>query len=193
MTSKFDAFFDEDRIPSGLSRRGFLKRLGGGVTIAITIGGYSTIQGCAESDAGEKQDFNAYLKIKEDGRVDCMVGKIGPSPASVHDSSCISLEPSVDKDSRLYCSVSIYCLFDLIHGRYNPVSGNKSPSIDCIREWTGVYTWSISSSVGEAGFHHCARINEHIIRPESAVASPSPCVTGDQMLFGQIQFNSIFF
>ncbi len=68
--------FDLKRIPSGLSRRNFLKRLGGGVTIAITVGGYATIQGCTTSDASDKENFNAYLRIKEDGRVDCLVGKI---------------------------------------------------------------------------------------------------------------------
>jgi len=68
--------FDESRIPSGLTRRSFLKRFGGGITIAITVGGYTTLQGCVDSDAKENQNFNAYLRIKEDGRVDCLVGKI---------------------------------------------------------------------------------------------------------------------
>ena len=71
-----DIQIDESRIPSGLSRRSFLKRLGGGVTIAITVGGYTALQGCADTDAKEGDDFNAYLRIKEDGRVDCLVGKI---------------------------------------------------------------------------------------------------------------------
>jgi nicotinate dehydrogenase subunit B len=68
--------FDEKRIPSGLSRRSFLKRLGGGVTVAMTIGGYATLQSCAGTGEEEQGEFNAYLRIKEDGRVDCLTGKI---------------------------------------------------------------------------------------------------------------------
>ena len=64
--------FNENKIPSGLKRRSFLKRLGGGITIAFTVGGYSAFTGCTTKDA----DYNAYLRIKEDGRVDCLVGKI---------------------------------------------------------------------------------------------------------------------
>ena len=72
---KKDQFlFDNDRIPSGLNRRSFLKRFGGGVTIALTIGGYSIIEGCTPSNPEES--YNAYIRIKEDGRVDCLVGKI---------------------------------------------------------------------------------------------------------------------
>ena len=63
--------FDEDKIPSGLNRRSFLKRLGGGVTIAMTIGGYSVLE--ASTAEGE---YNVYLHIKEDGRVNCLTGKI---------------------------------------------------------------------------------------------------------------------
>ncbi len=71
-----DISFDSKRIPEGVSRRSFLKRLGGGITIALSVGGYAAIGGCTSSDAKEKDNFNAYLRIKEDGRVDCLVGKI---------------------------------------------------------------------------------------------------------------------
>jgi nicotinate dehydrogenase subunit B len=64
---------DSKRIPSGLNRRSFLKRLGGGVIIALSIGDYAAI---AASGVTKEDDFNAYLRIKEDGRVDCLVGKI---------------------------------------------------------------------------------------------------------------------
>lgn len=66
---------DENKIPSGLSRRSFLKRLGGGISIAVTVGGYTALQGCT-ADAKLGEEYNAYLRIKEDGRVDCLVGKI---------------------------------------------------------------------------------------------------------------------
>ena len=65
---------DESKIPSGLSRRSFLKRLGGGITIAVTVGGYATLNGCSDANLGD--EYNAYLRIKDDGRVDCLVGKI---------------------------------------------------------------------------------------------------------------------
>ena len=71
-----ELLFDSKRIPSGLSRRNFLKRIGGGVTIAFTVGAYAAIEGCTTSDANGSESFNAYLTIKEDGRVDCLVGKI---------------------------------------------------------------------------------------------------------------------
>src|SRR5210317_831375 len=67
---------DENKIPSGLSRRSFLKRLGGGITVAVTVGGYATLNGCSDGDAKLGDEYNAYLRIKEDGRVDCLVGKI---------------------------------------------------------------------------------------------------------------------
>jgi len=70
-----DIIIDESRIPSGLSRRSFLKRLGGGVTIAVTVGGYSALQGCTSAEEANGA-FNAFIRIKENGRVDCLVGKI---------------------------------------------------------------------------------------------------------------------
>lgn len=76
MKTTEEIMINSKRIPSGLSRRNFLKRLGGGVTVAFTIGGYAAIQGCTTSETGESELYNAYLRIKEDGRVDCLVGKI---------------------------------------------------------------------------------------------------------------------
>lgn len=64
---------DSKRIPNGLDRRNFLKRLGGGVIIALSIGDYAEL---AASGVAKEDNFNAYLRIKEDGRVDCLVGKI---------------------------------------------------------------------------------------------------------------------
>jgi len=67
---------DIKRIPSGLNRRDFLKRMGGGITIALTTGSLGTVQSFANSEANDGPDFNAYLRVKDDGRIDCMVGKI---------------------------------------------------------------------------------------------------------------------
>jgi nicotinate dehydrogenase subunit B len=78
MKNRKDNIFllDEEKIPKGLDRRSFLKRLGGGVTIAMTLGGYTALQSCGDSGASAKDGYNAYLRIKEDGRIDCLVGKI---------------------------------------------------------------------------------------------------------------------
>lgn len=65
---------DERNIPSGLSRRSFLKRLGGGLVIAVSISDYSVLK--AEAIQSAPTDFNAYLRIAEDGTVSCLTGKI---------------------------------------------------------------------------------------------------------------------
>ncbi|QBN17417.1 xanthine dehydrogenase family protein molybdopterin-binding subunit [Flavobacterium nackdongense] len=58
------------------SRRGFLKKLGGGIIVTFTIGQWSILDGWANNPAAEVLNFNAYLRVKEDGRVDCYTGKI---------------------------------------------------------------------------------------------------------------------
>lgn len=56
-----------------LNRRDFLKLLGGGVTILFTVGE----AGLAQQRGREyPEDFNAYLRIGEDGRVSLFTGKI---------------------------------------------------------------------------------------------------------------------
>jgi isoquinoline 1-oxidoreductase len=66
-----------DRAATGLSldRRGFLKVLGGGIFIFFTIGDWSLLE--AQGQRREyPADFNAYLRIGEDGRVTVYSGKI---------------------------------------------------------------------------------------------------------------------
>ena len=67
---------DEKKIPDGLSRRSFLKQFGGGITIAMTFVGYGTVEAMTEGLLDEADKYNAYLRIGEDGRIDCLVGKI---------------------------------------------------------------------------------------------------------------------
>ena len=59
------------------SRREFLKRLGGGIFILVSL---SELVETAEAGGGRgfggPVDFNAYLRIGEDGRVTCYSGKI---------------------------------------------------------------------------------------------------------------------
>jgi len=67
-------FTDITTLPH-LSRREFLKRVGGGIIIFFCIGDSSTLQ--AQRRGWEyPDDFNAYLRIGADGRVTCFTGKI---------------------------------------------------------------------------------------------------------------------
>ena len=65
---------EEKNIPSGLSRRNFLKRLGGGLVIAVSLSDYSTLEGAVLQDL--PSDLNAYLRVGENGLVTCFTGKI---------------------------------------------------------------------------------------------------------------------
>jgi nicotinate dehydrogenase subunit B len=58
-----------------LSRREFLQSIGGGIIILFAVGDTPTAEG---QDRGKKErpDFNAYLRIGEDGRVTCFTGKV---------------------------------------------------------------------------------------------------------------------
>ncbi len=61
--------------PGSINRRQFLELLGGGIFVFFTVGApYDFAQTHVESTYPE--DFNAYLHIKEDGRVTCFTGKI---------------------------------------------------------------------------------------------------------------------
>ncbi len=61
--------------PGSINRREFLKLLGGGIFVFFTVGApYDFAQTHGESPYPE--DFNAYLHIREDGRVTCFTGKI---------------------------------------------------------------------------------------------------------------------
>ncbi|HUU38866.1 MAG TPA: molybdopterin cofactor-binding domain-containing protein [Candidatus Desulfaltia sp.] len=59
-----------------LSRREFIKLVGGGIVILFTVGEPSLLE--AQRQRGEPlpDDFNAFLRIGEDGRVSCFTGKI---------------------------------------------------------------------------------------------------------------------
>jgi len=68
-------FRDIDK-PLSPDRREFLKKLGGGIIIIFSIGEMGILNGCSNGKEDSEEDFNAYLRIKEDGRVDCFTGKI---------------------------------------------------------------------------------------------------------------------
>lgn len=60
--------------PFPLDRREFLKLVGGGIFILLSMGDSSSPE--AQGRRGYPDDFNAYLRIGEDGRVTCFTGKI---------------------------------------------------------------------------------------------------------------------
>lgn len=63
------------------SRRAFLKRVGGGIVIFVGFGGKlplagAEVRGPGSGDSRAPTDFNAFVRIAEDGRVSCLTGKI---------------------------------------------------------------------------------------------------------------------
>ncbi len=62
--------------PFAMDRREFLKSLGGGIIIVFSIGELSVLGGGILTKVQESSDLNAYLRVKEDGRIDCYTGKI---------------------------------------------------------------------------------------------------------------------
>jgi len=66
-------FNDVDSPPVKVNRREFLKKLGGGVIIIFSLSELAFLTKTSEEDLPE---FNAFLRVKEDGRVDCFTGKI---------------------------------------------------------------------------------------------------------------------
>ena len=61
------------------SRREFLKRLGGGIFIFVSLGDWTLAQEAGRQRGGRQggpSDFNAFLRIGEDGRVTGFTGKI---------------------------------------------------------------------------------------------------------------------
>jgi isoquinoline 1-oxidoreductase len=79
MTRRPDDIFDYLGIdpPSEVSRRRFLELLGGGIVVAVSIPELLAQQAPARRFGRElPDDFNAFLRIGEDGRVSCFTGKV---------------------------------------------------------------------------------------------------------------------
>ena len=63
--------------PSEVSRRRFLEMLGGGIVVAVAVPELLAQQAQARRFGRElPDDFNAFLRVGEDGRVSCFTGKI---------------------------------------------------------------------------------------------------------------------
>ena len=56
-------------MPRSFDRRKFLKQLGGGLIVVFCLGDLSLLKGWSQSGEQKELNFNAYLRIKEDGRV----------------------------------------------------------------------------------------------------------------------------
>ncbi len=59
-----------------VGRRNFLKRLGGGLIIVFGAGDFSLLNAAEDLSEVDFPEFNGYLRIREDGFVDCFTGKI---------------------------------------------------------------------------------------------------------------------
>jgi len=62
--------------PKEIDRRGFLKRLGAGVTIAVALSDFKPLGSAAYAQRELPTDWNAFLKVEEDGSVTCYTGKV---------------------------------------------------------------------------------------------------------------------
>jgi nicotinate dehydrogenase subunit B len=71
--------FTDGMILDPQSRREFLKRLGGGIFVFVSLGDWTLAQEAGRQRGGRQggpSDFNAFLRIGEDGRVTGFTGKI---------------------------------------------------------------------------------------------------------------------
>ncbi len=66
--------FSDIKVDPNLSRREFLKAIGGGIIIFFWVGDTSLLE--AQRGRGYPDDFNAYLRVAPDGKVSCFTGKI---------------------------------------------------------------------------------------------------------------------
>ena len=62
--------------PMAVDRRDFLKFTGGGIAVFWTLKDSSLLSEAMEQQRGYPTDFNAYLRVGEDGRVTVLTGKI---------------------------------------------------------------------------------------------------------------------
>jgi nicotinate dehydrogenase subunit B len=76
--SKIDSFYfhDVNTPPTQVNRREFLKNLGGGVIIVFSLSQLAFRTGYSSLDQDDFPQFNAFLRVKEDGRIECYSGKI---------------------------------------------------------------------------------------------------------------------
>lgn len=71
-----ELYFSDVNEPISLDRRDFLKKLGGGIIVVFCLGKLSLLEGRGQNKADDALNFNAYIRVKEDGRINCYTGKI---------------------------------------------------------------------------------------------------------------------
>lgn len=71
-----ELYFSDVNEPISLDRRDFLKKLGGGIIVVFCLGKMSLLDGWGQNKSDDTPNFNAYIHIKEDGRINCYTGKI---------------------------------------------------------------------------------------------------------------------
>ncbi|HUX08155.1 MAG TPA: molybdopterin cofactor-binding domain-containing protein [Acidobacteriota bacterium] len=67
---------DGASMSNSFSRRGFLQMVGGGIIVFYSTSPVALAQERGSRESRYPTDFNAYVRIGEDGRVTCFVGKI---------------------------------------------------------------------------------------------------------------------
>ncbi len=70
-----EIYFGDVDLPVNPGRREFIKKLGAGLFIIFTVKPFGLIAE-EEEDKVKREDFNLFLRIREDGRVECYTGKI---------------------------------------------------------------------------------------------------------------------
>jgi len=107
-----------------VSRRRFLQGVGSGIVIFFTIG-----EPVAEGQRGRGQrpDFNAFLRISEDGRVSCYTGKVelGQGPiTSLAQSLADELDVSLDSVDMVMGDTDL-CPYDA--GTWGSMTTRRAP------------------------------------------------------------------
>ncbi len=76
--SQIDRFYfhDVNSPPKKIDRREFIKNMGGGIFIVFSLSQLAFMKGFRSANEDELPEFNAFLRVKEDGSVDCYSGKI---------------------------------------------------------------------------------------------------------------------
>jgi nicotinate dehydrogenase subunit B len=71
-----DLDFTDIGAPLPFTRREFLKLVGGGVVVLFSVGDSLFLEAQRRPDQQLPEDFNAFLRVAENGRVSCFTGKI---------------------------------------------------------------------------------------------------------------------
>ena len=71
-----ELYFSDVNEPIRLGRREFIKKLGGGIIVVFCLGKLSILDGLGQNNESDALNFNAYIHVKENGRINCYTGKI---------------------------------------------------------------------------------------------------------------------